>query len=68
MTEGPRTKLSNGRIGIWSLDLRFCDRGRTGPAAAEFEALGFGAHWISGGVGGDLLGDVSQLNGTGGFT
>lgn len=58
---GVRSKLSNNRIGIWSLELRFGDKARTGPAAAELEALGFGAVWIPGGVGGDLLGDVSHL-------
>ena len=54
-----RTRL--GRIGIWSLELRFGDPGQSRDAAAELEALGFRALWFPGGVGGDVLGCVDQL-------
>jgi probable F420-dependent oxidoreductase len=54
-----RTRL--GRIGVWSLELRFGDPGQAVDAAAELDELGFGALWIPGGVGGDVLGDVSRL-------
>jgi len=51
-----------GRIGIWAMELRFGDPGQIAEAAAELEALGFGALWIpGGGKGGDLLNDVSRL-------
>jgi probable F420-dependent oxidoreductase len=50
-----------GRIGIWSLELRFGDRGEANEAAAELDELGYSALWIPGGVGGDLLGDVDRL-------
>ncbi len=54
-----RTRL--GRIGVWSLELRFGDPGQAVDAAAELDELGFGALWIPGGVGGDVLGDVTRL-------
>ncbi len=54
-----RTRL--GRVGIWSLELRFGDRGQAAEAASELDELGFGALWIPGGVGGDVLGDVGRL-------
>jgi probable F420-dependent oxidoreductase len=54
---GPRL----GRIGIWAMELRFGDPGQMGDAAAELDELGFGALWIPGGMGGDLLNDVSRL-------
>lgn len=50
-----------GRIGIWSLELRFGDRGEANDAAAELDELGYAALWIPGGVGGDLLSDVDRL-------
>lgn len=56
---GVRTRL--GRIGIWSLELRFGDSGQAADAAAELDELGFGALWIPGGVGGDVLGTVNRL-------
>ncbi len=54
-----RTRL--GRIGVWSVELRFGDRGQAADAAAELDELGFGALWIPGGVGGEVLGDVGRL-------
>ncbi|MEO5587087.1 MAG: TIGR03620 family F420-dependent LLM class oxidoreductase [Novosphingobium sp.] len=50
-----------GRIGVWSLELRFGDRGEAAAAAAELDELGFGALWVPGGIGGDITGDVAHL-------
>lgn len=50
-----------GRIGIWSLELRFGDRAEAADAAAELDELGFGALWVPGGVGGDITGDLDHL-------
>jgi probable F420-dependent oxidoreductase len=50
-----------GRIGIWSLELRFGDRAAALAAAAELDQLGFAALWIPGGVGGDVMADVEAL-------
>jgi probable F420-dependent oxidoreductase len=51
-----------GRIGIWSMELRFGDQAEAVEAASELDELGFGAIWIPGGLGGDILGDMSRLN------
>ncbi len=50
-----------GRIGIWSMELRFGDQGEAADAAAELDELGYGAIWFPGGVGGDVTGDFSRL-------
>jgi probable F420-dependent oxidoreductase len=50
-----------GSIGIWSGVLRRGDEAEAADAAAELEALGFGALWIPGGAGGDVLGDARRL-------
>ncbi|TCM20492.1 putative F420-dependent oxidoreductase [Novosphingobium sp. PhB165] len=50
-----------GRIGVWSLELRFGDRGTASAAAAELEALGYSALWVPGGIGGDITGDIDHL-------
>jgi probable F420-dependent oxidoreductase len=43
-----------GRVGIWSIGLRFHpDAGEIAEAAAELEELGFGALFTPGGVGGE---------------
>jgi probable F420-dependent oxidoreductase len=55
------TRRRLGRIGIWSVELRFGNASEALEAAAELDELGFGAIWIPGGVGGDLLGDVDRL-------
>jgi probable F420-dependent oxidoreductase len=58
------TQLTNqrlGRIGIWSLELRYGDRASALDAAAELDQLGFGTLWVPGGVGGNLMGDVEAL-------
>jgi probable F420-dependent oxidoreductase len=50
-----------GRIGIWSMELRFGDPGEIAEAAAELDELGYGAIWFPGGIGGDVTGDFSRL-------
>ena len=50
-----------GRVGIWSMELRNGDPAATIDAAAELEDLGYGALWIPGGLGGDLLTDIDRL-------
>lgn len=57
------TVPSIGRIGVWSLELRFGDAGEAAEAAAELDELGYGAIWFPGGVGGDVTGDFSRLLG-----
>lgn len=53
----------NGRVGVWSRELRFArDRGDAREAAAELEQLGFGALWIPD-VGGDVFGACEELLG-----
>lgn len=52
-----------GRIGVWSLELRFGDRAEAADAAAELDQLGYGAIWVPGGVGGDITGDLNHLLG-----
>lgn len=50
-----------GRIGIWSMELRFGEAAAITDAAAELDELGFGALWIPGAMGGDLLIDIDRL-------
>lgn len=50
-----------GRIGIWSLELRYGDHALAAEAAAELDELGFGALWVPGGHGGDITGDLDHL-------
>jgi probable F420-dependent oxidoreductase len=55
------TRTALGRVGVWSRELRFnADRGAARDAAAELEALGYGALWIPD-VGGDVLGAVGEM-------
>ena len=51
----PKDQL--GRVGIWAGEFRVGDPARA-EAAAELDALGYGALWIPGGAGGDLFGDM----------
>lgn len=44
-----------GKIGVWSGELRAADAGFVRDAASELEALGYGAIWMPGAVGGDIL-------------
>jgi len=50
-----------GKIGIWSMELRFGDRAQAAEAAGELEELGFGTLWFPGGIGGDVTGDFDRL-------
>lgn len=50
-----------GRVGIWSLELRFGDPGAATEAAAELDEAGWGALWFPGGHGGDICGDTDRL-------
>lgn len=58
LESGVRTHL--GRIGIWSGELRFGDAAAGNRAMAELDELGFGAIWIPGGFGGDILDAVDR--------
>ncbi|MET0364848.1 MAG: TIGR03620 family F420-dependent LLM class oxidoreductase [Sphingobium sp.] len=50
-----------GRVGIWSMAMRFGDKGQAAEAVAELDELGYGALWVPGGIGGDLTGDLERL-------
>ena len=50
-----------GKIGIWSMEMRYDDVGEITETAAELEELGYGALWIPGAMGGELLGDIGRL-------
>ena len=50
-----------GRVGIWSLELRFGDHAEAADAAAALDELGYSALWVPGGVGGDVRGDLDRL-------
>lgn len=52
-----------GRVGVWSMELRFGDKADGARGAAEIEALGYGAIWVPGGIGGDITGDIDHLLG-----
>lgn len=52
-----------GKVGIWSMELRFGDKARGDALAAELDELGFGALWIPGGIDDAVLGDVERLLG-----
>jgi probable F420-dependent oxidoreductase len=51
----------NGRVGVWSRELRYCrDRAQARDAAAELEQLGYGALWIPD-AGGDVFGACREM-------
>ena len=50
-----------GRIGIWSIELRFGDPAEASKAAAELEQLGFGGIWVPGAMDDRILADVDRL-------
>ncbi|MFM6932020.1 MAG: TIGR03620 family F420-dependent LLM class oxidoreductase [Novosphingobium sp.] len=50
-----------GKVGVWSMELRFGDKAEAARGAAEVEALGYGAIWVPGGIGGDVTGDLDHL-------
>lgn len=49
------------KVGIWSLELRFGDKGQANEAAAELDELGYGALWIPGGIDNGAPADVERL-------
>ncbi len=50
-----------GKVGIWSMELRFTpDRGAVADAAAELDELGYGALWVPGGIDDQVLGDIGR--------
>ncbi|MDX2648407.1 TIGR03620 family F420-dependent LLM class oxidoreductase [Streptomyces sp. PA03-1a] len=53
--------MDMGRTGIWSIELRTADPGAIEDAAAELDTMGWGALWIPGLGGGDILGDSERL-------
>jgi probable F420-dependent oxidoreductase len=62
MTNAAATAKSRiGKVGIWSLELRFGDPGEAVEAAAELDELGYGALWVPGGIGGPVLDDIGRL-------
>ncbi len=48
---GEGDEMDFSKVGIWSADLRFGDRGEAADAAAELEELGYGALWFPDGGG-----------------
>lgn len=50
-----------GKLGLWSMELRFGDPVEVAEAAAELEELGFGALWIPGGIDDQVLNSVDAL-------
>lgn len=52
-----------GKIGLWSLEMRFGDKARSSAAAEELDALGYGAVWIPGGIDDGAPADVERLLG-----
>lgn len=54
-------KAQIGRVGIWSMELRFGEPEAIATAAREVDELGYGAIWIPGGIGGDVPSDVERL-------
>ena len=51
-----------GAVGLWSMELRFGDKGEAAEAAAEMDELGYGALWMPGGIDDGVLGDVERLD------
>lgn len=50
-----------GKLGLWSMELRFGDKAEAAEAAAELEELGFGTLWVPGGIDDQVLVDVTAL-------
>jgi probable F420-dependent oxidoreductase len=61
MSTEPKDRL--GKIGIWSIELRFGDRAEALDAAAELDQLGYGALWVPGGIDDNVLHDMDRLLG-----
>ncbi|VWX52797.1 TIGR03620 family F420-dependent LLM class oxidoreductase [Novosphingobium sp. 9U] len=52
-----------GKVGIWSLELRYGDRAQALEATAELDELGYGALWVPGGIDSGVLADMEALLG-----
>lgn len=50
-----------GKVGIWSMELRFGERDAADLAARELDQAGFGALWIPGGADDRVLDDAAHL-------
>ncbi len=50
-----------GRVGVWSMEMRFGDPAAIAEAAADLDALGYGALWIPGGIDDTVLTSVDLL-------
>lgn len=50
-----------GRVGIWSMEMRFGDPSQIAAAAAEMDELGFGTLWIPGGIDDGVLASMNTL-------
>jgi len=53
--------VNMGKVGIWSMELRFGDPVLGTEVAQELEELGYGALWIPGGIDDAVLGDIDRL-------
>ncbi|MCB2076210.1 MAG: TIGR03620 family F420-dependent LLM class oxidoreductase [Novosphingobium sp.] len=54
-------KVDLGKVGVWSMELRFGDPTLGEEIAGEIDELGYGALWIPGGIDDAVLGDVDRL-------
>lgn len=52
-----------GKVGLWSMEMRFGDTARSSAAAEELDALGYGALWIPGGIDDGAPVEVERLLG-----
>ncbi|WP_159977065.1 MULTISPECIES: TIGR03620 family F420-dependent LLM class oxidoreductase [unclassified Novosphingobium] len=50
-----------GKVGLWSLEMRFGDKALSNAAAEELEALGYGAVWVPGGIDDGAPAEVERL-------
>lgn len=50
-----------GKVGIWSMELRFRDNDKGNALAAELDEMGYGTLWIPGLIDGGVLGVVDRL-------
>lgn len=55
------SKVQLGKLGVWSMELRFGDRSQATEAAAELEELGYGTLWVPGGIDNRVLDTVDEL-------
>jgi probable F420-dependent oxidoreductase len=56
-----KTAMFIGRTGLWSVELRTQNPPEVHDVAAELDQHGWGALWIPGLAGGDILGDAERL-------